>query len=88
MSRLRITVLKRFKPEEVFREPPVKATYSGPCPVFKDDQVVNVEEGLKMPEGFCPYAWDAIFPYAVTLASKGDFLDWYEEPAVCIGCCP
>lgn len=86
-SNVRITVLRCFSPEEVFKDPPVKAKYSGPCPFFEDGQVFNfVDE--QIPKGFCPYAWDAIFWGVITLRSGGDFSEWFEEPGVLVGCCP
>jgi len=71
IGKVKITVLKRFNPEEVFKDSPVKAKYSGPCPVFKEGQVFHVDDS--MPTGFCPYAWDAIFWAVVTLRSNGNF---------------
>ena len=79
---LRITVRKRFDTEEVFKDPPEKAKYSGPCPVFREGQVFCVDD--IMPSDFCPYAWDTIFPYIITLRSNGNFSEWYEEPGVAV----
>ena len=85
VSKVKVTVLKRFNPEEVFKDPPVKAKYSGPCPIFKEGQVFHVDDS--MPTGFCPYAWDAIFWAIVTLRSNGNFSEWYQEPGVAVACC-
>jgi uncharacterized repeat protein (TIGR04076 family) len=41
-TRTKITVLKCFDMKEVFKKPPFKAKYSGPCPVFKKGQVFYV----------------------------------------------
>jgi uncharacterized repeat protein (TIGR04076 family) len=90
-SNVKITVLRRFSTEEVFKDPPVKAMYSGPCPIFEDGQVFHVvdeDELPQMPKGFCPYAGDAIFWGVMTLRSHGDFLEWYDEPGVAVWCCP
>jgi len=84
-GRIKITVLKRFGTEEVFKDPPVKAKYSGPCPIFKEGQVFYVDDS--MPKGFCPYAWDAIFWAVITLRSNGNFSEWYDESGVAVGCC-
>jgi len=83
---IRITVLKRFDPKEVFKDSPVKAKYSGPCPGFKEGQVFDVD--VSMPNMFCPYAWDAIFPMIVALKFGGNFHKWYEESGVAVACCP
>jgi uncharacterized repeat protein (TIGR04076 family) len=84
---LEITVLKRFDTKEVFKNPPVKAKYGGPCSMFKEGQVFHVDES-SMPNGFCPFAWDAIFWAVVALESHGNFSDWYEEPGIAVACCP
>jgi uncharacterized repeat protein (TIGR04076 family) len=85
-SSIKITVLKLFDTKEVFKDPPVKAKYSGPCPVFKEGQVFHVDDN--MPSDFCPYAWDTIFPYIITIRANGNFREWYEEPGVAVACCP
>jgi len=83
---IKITVLRRFDTEEVFKKSPVKVKYGGPCPVFKEGQVFHVDD--TMPSEFCSYAWDAILPYIVTLRSNGNFSEWYEEHGVAVACCP
>jgi len=72
-SKLKITVLKRFKPEEVFKDPPIKTKYDGPCSLYEDGQVFYLED-CSMPEGFCSYAWDAVYPFVLTLRFHGNFL--------------
>jgi len=37
----------------VFKDPPVKAKYSGPCPILKEGQAFDVDDSI--PRGFCPY---------------------------------
>jgi uncharacterized repeat protein (TIGR04076 family) len=83
---VKITVLKRFDTKEVFKDSPVKAKYSGPCPVFKEGQVFHTD--VNKPSGFCPYAWDAIFAMINTLRFGGNCSEWYEEPGVAVVCCP
>lgn len=83
---IRITLLKRFDTREVFKDPPVKAKYSGPCPIFKEGQAFDVDDS--MPRGFYPYTWNVVFPFIVILRFNGNCFEWYEEPAVVVGCCP
>ena len=85
-SLTKITVLKCFDTEEVFKKPPIKAKYSGPCPMFKEGQTFCVDD--VMPDGFCPYAWVSIFPLIMTLRFGGNCFEWYEEPGAGVGCCP
>jgi uncharacterized repeat protein (TIGR04076 family) len=86
-SRLKITVLRRFKPEEVFDQPVIKGAPSLACSVLKDGEVFIVEDDGKMPEGFCQAAWDDIFKFVMTLRFGGNFLTWYDEPGVTVACC-
>jgi len=86
-SRVRITVLRRFEPSEVFSESPV--TPSGTldaCDVYRDGQIFTVEENGRMPDGFCTSAWNAIFP-SVRVLSFGGNAPWYREKGVSVECC-
>ena len=83
-NRTKITVLKCFDTKEVFKKPPVKANYSGPCPYFKKGQVFYAD-GITMPSGFCPLAWHVLSP-PVFLLARGGNEPWYE-PGVSVKCC-
>jgi uncharacterized repeat protein (TIGR04076 family) len=85
---LEITVLKRFDINEVFVDLPIKIKYSGPCPVFKEGQVFQVDEYCCRPKEFCTWAWEAMFPMIMTLRFGGNFSEWYEDPGVAVACCP
>ncbi len=79
--RVEITVLKTMKPSEVFAMPPVRATYHDPCPFFRAGQTLFVDARKpEMPEGFCLYAWNAIYPAAWEVVAEGLDREWYEEP--------
>ncbi|MHA2232995.1 MAG: TIGR04076 family protein [Candidatus Hodarchaeales archaeon] len=60
LERIKITVVKRYSPEEVFGHE-MKLSSSGtripPCQYVKDGQVFYAENSFKMPEGFCGWAW-------------------------------
>lgn len=85
-AEVKITIMRVFSPEEVFKESPTPAE-KGPCLIFKLGDVF-VYYGFEQPDGFCPIAWQAIYPYALTLYKGGDFTSWYGEPGVAILCCP
>ena len=87
---MKITVLRRFKPEEVFKVSPVKSKFRMPCGVFKDGQefIIPKEKYVDKPEGFCSDAWDSIFWGVMALRSNADFLEWYDEPGVAVWSCP
>ena len=84
---VRITVLKKMSPSEVFKKLPV--TPAGPlaeCEVYKDGQEFVVTENGRMPEGFCGSAWQAIYTPVRVLAFGGN-MPWYKEKGVAIECC-
>jgi len=85
--KVKITVLKRFNPSEVFEKSPVTPVNPlGACELFKDGQEFLVREDGKMPDGFCTSAWQTIFCNVRTLAFGGD-LPWFKEKGVAINCC-
>jgi uncharacterized repeat protein (TIGR04076 family) len=86
LHKVRITVLRRFDPSEVFAKSPV--TTVAPmeeCGVFKDGQEFIVD-GMNMPDGFCNSAWVSIYSN-VRLLGYGGNLPWYKEKGVAINCC-
>jgi len=87
-SRLKITVLRRCEPGEVFDEPQVKGAPTSACGLYEDGQEFYVEEDGLMPEGFCNWAWNDIYNYKVvqTLRFHGNF-QWFDEPGVSVNCC-
>ena len=86
-SKVKITVLKRFSPSEVFEKSPVTpATPLAACELFADGQEFLVGEDGKMPEGFCTAAWHTIFSNVRTLAFGGNF-PWFKESGVSVSCC-
>jgi uncharacterized repeat protein (TIGR04076 family) len=85
-SRLKITVLRRFKPEEVIDEQVVKGSPISACDVYRDGQVFYVEDNGLMPEGFCDWAWDDLYKVVQTLRFNGNF-HWFDEPGVSVNCC-
>ncbi len=64
ISDLKITVLRRFHPDDVFGEdyPIKKLDWMRQCHVVEDGQEFIVHE-MEMPEGFCSGAWTAIYPH-------------------------
>jgi len=83
--KLKITVLKRFKPSEVFKEDQVKGAPIEACTVFKDGEEFMVETG-EMPKGFCSWAWDDIYKAVNVLRFGGEF-PWFEDKGVSVNCC-
>ena len=86
-SKVKITVLKRQDPKEIFDEYPVKEKdWFVPCALFEDGQEFILEENLAMPEKFCTSAWHTIYPNVRTLSFGGN-LPFFDEEGVAISCC-
>jgi uncharacterized repeat protein (TIGR04076 family) len=78
IHKVKITVLRRFHPSEVFEKSPITTKTSfGKCDQLKDGQEFIVEN-MAMPEGFCNTAWLSIYSN-VRLLSYGFDLPWFEE---------
>jgi len=85
--KVKITVLKRFHPSEVFEKSPVTLTKpQGACEHLREGQEFVVTENGKMPEGFCFWAWNTIFPDMRTLRWGGEFSS-FKEKGVAVDCC-
>ena len=86
MHNVKITVLKRFLPSEVFPKSPVTPVEPmGSCELFKEGQEFMVER-LQMPEDFCTSAWVSIYGNVRLLAFEGN-LPWFKEEGVAVNCC-
>lgn len=86
LRKIKITVLRRFDPSEVFvRSPVTPVAPMGRCELLKDRQEFIVED-MKMPKEFCTSAWVSIYSNVRLLAFGGD-LPWYKEKGIAINCC-
>ena len=85
--KVKITVLRRFSPKEVFKKSPVTPVEPmEACEILKDGQEFVVKEDLKMPEGFCTSAWHSLYCNVRTLSFGAD-IPWYREKGVAINSC-
>ena len=86
-SRVKITVLKKSVPQEVFSSGmPAATDIDEACSSFSVGQEFIVEKDGKMPEGFCTWAWDDIYK-VVTLLQYGGNCTWINETGTGITCC-
>lgn len=86
MTKLKIKVLKRLAPEEIFDEMPVaRKDWMVPCPIYEDGQEYIIDK-IEMPEGFCGSAWQTIYPNVRTLYHGGS-PPYFDEKGVAITCC-
>jgi len=84
--RLKITVLRRFHPEEVFSEKQLEGKDQTVCDKYEDGQVMYLNEKWEMPEGFCQFAWHALFNEITHLRFGGTY-PWFNDQAASINCC-
>ncbi len=86
MTKIKISVIKRFRPEDVFGHEIKKPNGDTVtiCTSFKDGQEFIVE-GLKKPEDFCGWAWHDLYKDVCTLNFGGDHT-WTEDN-VMYTCC-
>ena len=78
MTRVKIKVIKKFGPEDVFGPNHNMKTKSGKpitkCTWFKDNQEVIVDNINEIPEGFtCLWAWRDLYKDLAVLYFGGDF---------------
>lgn len=86
MTKIKITVLKRTDPDELFDEYPVnKKDWMVPCGVYKDGQEY-ILDNPSMPEGFCGSAWQTIYPNVRTIFYGGD-LPFFDEKGTAVTFC-
>lgn len=86
IHKVKITVLRRFHPSEVFETSPVSSETSfGACEQFKNGQEFIVEN-MSIPKGFCNTAWLSIYSN-VRLLSLGFDLPWFKEKGVAVNSC-
>lgn len=86
INKVKITVLKRFDPSQVFETSPLTPVEPfGPCELFSEGQEFIVKN-MSMPEGFCNTAWISIYSN-VRMLSFGCDLPWFKEKGVAINSC-
>ena len=85
MKKVKITAIRKAC------YPDLMAQYENPiehaCDV--EEGMVWIARGGRMPEGFCPSAWDSLSPFVATLANGGgNFYDgWMKDPSSAIISC-
>ncbi len=88
VHKIKITVLKRFNPRDVFEKSPATPIEPlGTCRYFTDGQEF-ISKGGVQPEGFpCTTAWLTLYPNVRTLSFGGN-MPWFSEEGIAITCCP
>ena len=87
MSKVKITVVKQFGPEDVigreFIRPNGKPIVK--CGI-KEGLEFIVDETGNMPEGFCHHAWFGLYKNISVLRNGGGFPDWTGENMIYTTC--
>ena len=86
-SNVKITVIKVTDPKEYFPVSPIKQIKPlPPCQIHEEGQEYIVGPDMKMPEGFCHWAWNDIYKKVMTLSFGGNF-HWMKEEGTSVSCC-
>lgn len=84
MADVKITVVAKLQPGEIFDE--LAASTVNPVCEAVEIGKTYLSQGLKMPEGFCAWAWADIQRDVAHLALGGDFR-WISKPGSMVSCC-
>ena len=85
-GKLKITVLKKTDPKQIFGGDSPIGGPTGVCSVLEEGQEFVVDARVRMPEGFCHWAWNDINKKVITLMFGGDF-PWMKEKGTSVACC-
>ena len=84
MTDVKITVVAKLKPGEIFDELAADNVDSV-CGAVEMGKTY-ISKDLKMPEGFCSWAWADIQRDVAHLALGGNFR-WIKKPGSMVSCC-
>ena len=89
LGKVRITVIKKFKPNEVFgqdfKNP--KGEIVSECSIFNEGQIM-ISEDAEKPDSFCGFGWRAIQSEVMVLNFGGNFWETWTEPGTMYVACP
>ena len=82
MKKVKITVIKKFSPEDIFGEKMIRHSTGKPIPpcYLEENQEFIVESHLDVPEGFCGQAWHDLYDTIMIYYCNGDIE--YPAPGV------
>lgn len=86
--KVRITVLKKEFYKDYAEIYLATGVLAGSCPELEIGDEFIYEGGAKMPDGFCPYAWQDIYSSVSVLSGSKDIDNtWYKNSKTKIICC-
>jgi uncharacterized repeat protein (TIGR04076 family) len=87
MSKVKITVVKKFSPIDVLGEDFIRPD-GRPIPIcwLKEGEKFVVDESGNMPAGFCHHAWYGLYKNVSILRNGGGFPDWTGQDMIYTAC--
>ncbi len=79
MTKIKITVIKRFSPEDVFGHEYITPTGDKIEKCSFEDGQEWISESREMPEGFCWWAWADLTRSVNVLRLGGNYKHWAED---------
>ena len=88
LPKMKITVVRKFSPEEVFGHEILQSSDGTPiptCQFFDEGQEFIAENSFTRPEGFCGWAWRDL-TVRLTKFDLIDDMDWPEKDMTYVAC--
>ena len=86
--KVKITVLKKEFYKDYAEEYLTSGALASSCPELETGDEFIYEGGAKMPNKFCPYAWQDIYSSVSVLSGSKDIDNtWYKNSKTKIICC-
>ena len=87
MSKVKITVLKKYFYGDLADAQLAEGQAVGPCPLLEVGDTFLFEGSAVMPEGFCPWAWIDIYRGVSAIAAGATYTPWNNKDGMQILCC-
>ena len=87
MSKVKITVIKKYFYGDLADAYLTEGKAVGPCPLLEEGDSFLFEGSAVMPKGFCPWAWIDIYRGVSALAAGATYTPWNNKDGMQILCC-
>ena len=87
MSKVKITVLKKYFYGDLADAYLTEGQAVGPCPLLEVGDTFLFEGSAVMPKGFCPWAWIDIYRGVSAIAAGATYTPWNNKDGMQILCC-
>jgi len=87
MSKVKITVIKKYFYEDLADAYLTEGKAVGPCPLLEVGDSFLFEGSAVMPKGFCPWAWIDIYRGVSAIAAGATYTPWNNKDGMQILCC-